>query len=1033
MSDDKVDERQRIEAAIAALEAQRPILGDDVVATALAPLRAELDKLTSRPRTRRRQVTIMFADLTGYTTLSEQLDPERVAIMLAGFWRQVDDIIEQHSGKVYAHMADGVLAVWGADVSTETDAERAVDAGLAIVEFVAEQGIVVAGTQIDAHMSIGINTGQAHLVDLESETVVGDSVNVAARLESAAQPGEVLISRSTFGQVRGIYDVEDTGELALKGRSETVRAYRALRKRPRAFPAPSWGVEGIETAMAGRSSEFDRIVERHARTIADREPTSTLVLGEAGIGKSRLLHECRDWLETVNTTRTRYFEGRCHPDFVDQPFALLRSILSNRFEINDNDGPSIALTKLATGVRGLLPDASPSIAGSVAWLIGLSADDEAGDMESSFRRAAATADAVDLLTNLSNDDLPAMLVLEDLHWSDNESLELLETVIDRQPQGLAVLASARDEFRNRRPDWAELGGISPAHDCVALRPLGHQALDDLLDDMLQMAHDIPDELRRIIHEQSDGNPFHAEEIVKMLIDDNVISTDDVWTVDMARLDERRVPTSLTGVLQSRLDRLAPEDFHLLQAASVFGRTFWISGLAELLPGVDIEAAATRLSETELVHREPTSRFDGATEMVFKHDMTRHVTFETIGLDERPPLHASAAAWLASAAGARADEYAVVIARHHDDADQRDHASDWYRRAGNHTKRQGAFADAARWFAMASERCGDPDEQRALAFEIVDVQVSSGQYDEARAHLRLMVDDGEISLEDAKTARAELARIHMLRDGDFAGARVLLEEAVALAGDTKTDADRFVRHQLGNLHIVIGDYPAAVRTFQENIADDGDTAGHRPGWGINSLAHALAQDGQYERAIEVAVDAVELSDRLEDPRLQMATRAQLGLVALFRGDWVGALDWFGEAQDFNRRNGDLEKLATVATYLGEASLELGRVDDAEREFRESATISMRAGIRTELVRAVIGLGGICAERGDADSAMVALATTIAHPSAGGEARRFAAKIADRYALGYNPDDVADLHVVASRLLDDSPVADLTAAPIDIGVP
>src|SRR6056297_363239 len=336
----------KIKTAIDALEAQRHVLGDDVVETALAPLRASLAAATGAPRVRRRQVTVMFADLSGFTTLSEYLDPEELAEMLSRFWESVDDIITEHRGNVLQHMGDGVLAVWSDTTALEDDAQQAVTAALQIIEGVERDGILVAGANVEATVSIGINTGPVHLRALDDfgYTTLGDTTNVAARLEGKAGAGEVWISRATYHQVRGVFDLEDVGDQDLKGREEPIRAYRVLAARPDVRTGSLRGLDGADTQMVGRAAEQTLVGIRLDALEAAGASSSMVLIGDPGIGKSRLLEFT---LASIGARPSiQVVQGRAAPDSANMPFALLRSVLVDRFAIPDTDDPQQVLDKL---------------------------------------------------------------------------------------------------------------------------------------------------------------------------------------------------------------------------------------------------------------------------------------------------------------------------------------------------------------------------------------------------------------------------------------------------------------------------------------------------------------------------------------------------------------------------------------------------------------------------------------------------------------------------------------------------------------
>ncbi len=992
----------KIQTAIDALEAQRHVLGDDVVETALAPLRASLAEVADTPRVRRRQVTVMFADLSGFTTLSEHLDPEELARMLSGFWQSVDDIITEHRGNVLQHMGDGVLAVWSDTTALEDDAQEAVSAALQIIERVERDGILVAGANVAATVSIGINTGPVHLRALDDfgYTTLGDTTNVAARLEGKAGPGEVWISRATYHQVRGVFDLQDVGDQALKGREEPVRAYRVLGARPEVRKGYLRGLDGTETQLVGRAAEQTLLGIRLDSLEADGAPSSMVLIGDPGIGKSRLLEFAQ--ASIVSRLSLQVVQGRALPGSANTPFALLRSVLADRFAIPDTDDPEQVLDKLKRGFSETAGRPAAAMARSVGWLAGLVPGEFGlGRDDAQFRRNAAINDFFDYVAATVDRRRPMVIILEDLHWADGDSLDLFEQLIAEHITGLFVLASTRPTLLGDRPTWGEPGGLGDTHDPVRLEPLGHEEIDALLGELLAPMGDSPEPLRRSVGERCDGNPFHVEELIKMLIDDRVIDTSVVpWRFDAQRLRDAKVPTTLTGVLQARLDYLSAEEFAVLQAGSVFGRYFWDRAVQALLGDhIDVDDALGRLTIAELVTPQPESRFDGTGEEAFKHDFTRVVTYDTIDIEQRPALHARAALWLEGAAVHRADELALTIATHYEQAHDSANAATWYSRAARQAQGQSAYTEAARLFALAAQHAAsDGTDQLQLIVEQSYSLVVAGRFDEAKQLLEQLMETAEA---DGLTrhwllACTELSRIALFRDGDFGRARRLLEDGLA-RGEAAGHIEEtlLVRHQLGNLAIVDGDYDGAIHFHSANV-ERADAGGQlfRRGWALNSLAHAHAQAGHADEAQRLADETIRSADELGDPRLKMAGLAQKGLSYMHEGRWDEGLDWFEQSQQLNRRNGDPEKLATVANYLGECAAGKGDVESAHRHFDEARAVSVRAGVRTELVRAVVGLAEVAHRRGHIDLAERSLAAAAASPAAAAPTRHLLSAVVER---------------------------------------
>jgi class 3 adenylate cyclase/tetratricopeptide (TPR) repeat protein len=1002
---DDEHEVERLEQAIGALEERRAELGDEVVDSALGPMRQRLAELTTSQRSRRRQVTVMFADVKGYSTLVEKLDPEWVGDLVDRLWGELGRIVVANGGRVVQHLGDGVMALWGGEQSFEDDAEKAVRAGVAMLEAMQtfESDRVRAGT---LQLRIGINTGLVHLGHVgvtEEFRATGDTVNVAARLESSAEPGTVLISRSTYNQVRGVFDVSHVGDLELKGRREAVAAYRVDRLRPRAFRVRARGFEGLETRMVGRGPHLSRLVEAHRATTESGQSQLVVVSGEPGIGKSRLLYEYRDWIETESTIRVRWFEGRCLPDTVERPLGLIRDVFANRFEISDDDDPETVGAKLADGLAALDLTA-PHLPATLGWLLGFAASVGEEDRQGlQIRRKLALDDLAHVLGSLGS-ATPAVVVLEDLHWADPGSLDVIERVLSEEPRGLAIVGTTRPLLREERPQWLSAGAFGPAHVVVAVEHLPPDDARELVTHILRYADRPPEALVSRVVDEADGNPLHVEELIKIYIDDGVIvPAGPMWEVDEERLQDHRVPDTLTGVLQARLDRIPPSQFKVLQRASVFGRYFWADAVAALGENGDHAAAIAGLVDAELVFPRTPSRFQHTSELAFKHEFTRAVAYDTIALAERPELHRRAAAWLEGSSGLRTGELALEIARHYDEAEDREAAFVWYERAARHSENQSAYDDAARLWGLAAERATTQQDRDHALVSLGYANVVAGDFEGARALLLgLRSDEPSPDPEAVATqmfVRAELARIAIFRDGDLAAARELLEEGLVMAaGEETVRAELMLRHQLGNLAIWTGDFAEAIRIHEENVERAGEGAEYyRRGWGLNSLAFALAQSGELDRAVSVADRTIRAADELGDPRLRMGAIAQKGLAALFREDWTEALAWFGEAQELNRRNGDPEKFSTVANYLGEAALGAGMLPRAKAQFAEALEIGRRAGAVPEQLRALAGLAAVAAAEGDRELAEEGLAMVSADPAAYSEVRRLVGTAAERYGL------------------------------------
>jgi class 3 adenylate cyclase len=576
-----VTEREQLEQAITQLEAQRATLGDGVVDASVAALHDKLAALEPMsPPEQRKQVTILFADVSGFTAMSETMDAEEVSDVMNALWQRIDVAIVEHGGRIDKHIGDAVVALWGVDTARESDPEYAIRAALsmqaALTDFEAGHAL---------RMRIGVSTGPVMLgtVGTTGEfSGIGDAVNLAQQLEGAAPTGGVLISYDTYRHVRGVFDVVEQGPLAVKGKAEPVQTYVVQRAKPRAFHLGQRGVQGVETHMIGRDGELAALQNGLNSAIADRQTTLVTVLGEAGVGKSRLLYEFDKWLE-LRPEDVWCFKGRCTQQRQGVANGLLRDLFAFHFDIAESDPIEVVRGKLEAGIAEFLPGEGETKAHYLgAWLgydYGHSPHVSAlrGDAEQLHNRASLYMGQ--FFAALTADS-PAVILLEDLHWADGGSLNALVDLCRRRPGlPLFILCLARPGLLVRRPGWGT-SLLGTRYERVDLAPLAETAARALVFEILQKVTQVPPILIELLVSRAEGNPYYVEELVQMLIDQGVISTgEDRWRVVLEKMAELQVPATLTAVLQARLDRLSPPQKQALQQAAVVGRVFWDAVLA----------------------------------------------------------------------------------------------------------------------------------------------------------------------------------------------------------------------------------------------------------------------------------------------------------------------------------------------------------------------------------------------------------------------------------------------------------------------
>ncbi|MGZ6345088.1 MAG: AAA family ATPase, partial [Candidatus Limnocylindrales bacterium] len=601
-----------------------------------------------RGRRTRRTVTILFCDLSGSTALGERLDPEALRSLMEAYYGVAREALEGHGGTVEKFIGDAVMAVFGATETHEDDALRAVRAAVELRDRLATpggEGLLAAGPD-GLPVRIGVSTGEVIVGDpgTGEAFATGDAVNVAARLEQTAAPGEILISEATRRLVVDAVATEPLPPLELRGKREPVAAHRLLQVVPDA-PGRS---RRLDLPLVGRARERRLLEEAFARTVADRTPQLFTILGAAGVGKSRLVHE----IELGIRTRARVLHGRCLPYGTGITYWPLAEIVREAAGIRAADRQGTALRRLD---RLLEPegDERPLIRRLLAGAIGLSAG--GGSPEE-------TAWAVRRLFARLASERPLVIVVDDIHWGAPALLELLEGLLDRVREvPLLILCQGRPELLETRPTWA--GGKLNATS-ILLEPLTADECGTLTGELLAGGA-VPADVIRRVGEASEGNPLFVEEFVAMLIDDGRLRREGPAWVTVGSLDALEVPPTVSALLGARLDRLDEGERRVLEIASVQGRGFSRVALEALSAPADRAALPARLAalvRKELVRPEAGGAFGDET-FRFRHILLRDAAYAHLPKEDRAGVHEEFATWLIEAAGDRLEEYEEIVGYH----------------------------------------------------------------------------------------------------------------------------------------------------------------------------------------------------------------------------------------------------------------------------------------------------------------------------------------------------------------------------------
>ena len=572
---------------------------------------------------------MVFADLVGSTELAGSQDPERTRILLERFYDTMAEEVIAAGGTVEKFAGDAVVAVFGAPASLEDHAERALHVALAMHRRMRE---IFAGTLA---LRIGVNTGEVVVGTPRegSSFVTGDPVNVAARLEQAATPGEVLVGERTVAIARGAFEFGDEQTIEAKGKPEGVECRRLVRAlslmRPRAYA-------GLGRAFVGRSDAMHELERVYAETIRERRPQLVTVLGDAGVGKTRLLREFWDVLgglspETVRRT------GRCLSYGKGITYWPLGEVLKEHLGVLDSDPPAVVLERL--GRREIL-----------GLTLGLDVAQGLHPLAARDRFQDAWVEFLDDVVS----ERPTVMLIEDIHWAEEQLLDLLERIVHETRGPLLVVVTARPELLDRTPGW----GASVHGTRVLLDALSPEDAVEMLDGLLGVT--LPSALAGVVVSRAEGNPFFVEELLATLIDRHLLErTKGSWRLADLPADFV-VPDTVQAVVAARIDLLDPAEKHALQAAAVIGRIFWAGPVYELVD--EAEPDLHVLEERDFIRRRAGSTMAGEREYAIKHALTREVAYASVPRARRAHLHAAFAGWIERTEGEGWDD--VSLLAHH---------------------------------------------------------------------------------------------------------------------------------------------------------------------------------------------------------------------------------------------------------------------------------------------------------------------------------------------------------------------------------
>lgn len=704
------------------------------------------------PAAERRLVSVLFADLVGFTTLSETRDAEEVRELLSRYFEACKRLISLYGGSVEKFIGDAVMAVWGAPTAQEDDSERAVRAALELVGMVPALGQEAGAPDLRARAGVLTGSAAVTLGAAGEGMVAGDLVNAASRIQSMADPGSVFVGESTKRATEAAIAYADAGVHELRGKVEPVPLFRALRVT--AGRAGALRGDRLEPPFVGRDRELRLVKELFHDSAEEHKGQLVSIVGIAGIGKSRLSWEFEKYVDGL-IEDIWWHRGRCLAYGDGVAYWALSEIVRMRCRIAEDEEPASARAKLRATLEEHIPDLEERrwVEPRLAHLLAL--DPAApGDQENLFS-------AWRILFERLAERSPTVLVFEEMQWAEPGLLDFIEYLLEwSRNLPLFVVALARPEFADARPSW---GAGRRGFTSLYLEPLSARAMNELLTGLVP---GLPDELRSRILARAEGIPLYAVETVRMLLDQGLLARDGDVFRPIGSIDRLAVPDSLHALIAARLDNLSLEERRLLQDASVLGKVFTKEGLMAVtgLPQAQIEPLLAALVRKELLSIQADPRSPEHGQYTFVQELVRHVAYETISRRDRKPKHLAVADFLRSHFSAPEDEAVEVVAAHYadayaagpEDADAdaiRSQAREMLVRAAERAASLGANVKAQRSFERALELSDEPHEQAGLHEKSGSAAATGARADEASAHF-----ERAIALFEAEGATHAAARV-----------------------------------------------------------------------------------------------------------------------------------------------------------------------------------------------------------------------------------------------------------------------------------
>ena len=913
----------------------------------------------------RRLVTILFADLSGFTALSEGLDPEELSDALNVCFEILNRIITGHGGTIHKYEGDSVLAIFGLPHAHEDDPERGVKAALEMMERIPEINKALStklNTPCDLGLHMGINLGTVFAGAIGSKekkeyTIIGEAVNMASRLMNAADNGEIFVSARVFRQTRYLFEYESLKPIQVKGISKPVHVFKPLEVKDK--PDPKRGIKGFQSVMVGRDKEFALLCKKVQDLYKKKKGGVVFVLGAAGIGKSRLYDELKKHT-IAEKMSINIIEGRCLSYGEMITYFPVLEVLKKLFGISDPDSMDTIKEKILSTCLELLPGKNKEVAPYILYLFSIPVPQE-------FKEKVKHLDAegLNLQISVALKDLlkaaakksPLLMVIEDYHWIDSASLDLLRFIFDTSDDDpLLLLCLSRiereSEGHNVKKFFRENLGDSFAE--IELRMLSNEASRQLTENILKLSGLTPNVQKQMLA-KAEGNPLFLEEIIRSLIDEGfLVYESGIWKAS-EDLTIAGIPDSIQEIIATRIDLLEPDLKVVLQKAAVIGRSFLVP-LLERLTKVDSLMMSVHLATLEELEYIRLLTKEPELEYIFKHPMVREVTYNSLPKKNRREMHGQVAKLIEKLLSERIDEFTELLAHHYTNSDDQDMAIEWLEKAGFHAKERYANEEAIKYFekvvSVINGSAKATDHYKCIQLKtyeaLGDIHAIRGDYDKAIEAFTAITKQNKDTIMSVRAQRKS-ARVYWHQSNLIDALDTLDKALKELSGDSVDSLIEQAEIYLlqGAVYEVqgaIGDAQKAAEKALSIVEKVGmnDRVKKIRATVYSSLGAVFRNHSDYGKAIEMYEQSKVLLEELNDKQVMGNVTYLLGIVYHMKGDSKKAIDLNEQSLAILEQIGDKKNIGRTCNNLGIMYSHLDQSQKSLDFHRKSLRISLEIG-------------------------------------------------------------------------------------------